>query len=324
MMELLLWFALAIDGAILLAAIVKWQKVTAAGKWQATIGRIVKSAAEARRVSKTRVDSMVENSEVRNFAAVTYAFNVGNAKFHGNRVSFGADMGNAGIAETLKRYPKGAEVTVYYDPANPSNCVLDRDPPSRLFFAKMIGGGLAAGAVIVTLLLAANGTLSAGLLALPPLRWTPTTVFAFCLALGALVLVNAAARLRRMRRRWLTTSGTVVSSEAAKLAAHTQWLNPRNYFKGRTVYEYVVDGVRYQSDRIGFDDLAFSNSRLIAERDADRFSVGSRVEVHYDPGAPSSAVLHFGNPWFSHWCLASAALALLLLMVLLAWSGGAA
>ena len=321
-MELLLWFALAIDGAILLTAIVKWRKVDAARSWRAVTGRIVKSAAEARRVSKTRLDSMVENSEVRNFAAVSYAFNVGDARYHGSRVSFAADRGNGGIAEMLKRYPAGMEVTVYYDPSNPADCVLDRDPPGGRFFAKMIGGSLAAGAILVTLLLAASGTLSAGLLALPDLRWTPKTVLAGCLVVGALVLVNAAARLRRIRRHWRTTSGTVVSSDAVKLAA--EWLNPRNYFKGRTVYEYVVDGIRYQSDRVGFDDLAFSNSRLIAERDADRFGVGSSVQVHYDPDAPSSAVLHLGNPRFSRWCLGGAGLALLLAVALLAWPGSAA
>lgn len=323
-MELLLWFALAIDGAILLTAIIKWRQVEAARTWQAVSGRIVKSEAEARQVSKTRLDSTVENSEVRNFAAVRYAFNVGDAKFRGNRVSFAADTGNGGIAETLGRYPPGAEVTVYYDPSNPEDCVLERDPPGGRFFARMIGGCLAAGFILVTLLLAASGTLSAALFALPELRWTPKTVFAGCLVVGALVLVNATAKLRRIRRYWRTTSGIVVSSDVVRLAARSQWLNPRNYFKGRTVYEYAVDGVSYQSDRVGFDDLAFSNSRLIAERDADRFGVGNSVQVHYDPDAPASAVLHLGNPRLSRWCLGAAGLALLLAVTLLVWPGGAA
>jgi hypothetical protein len=92
------------------------------------------------------------------------------------------------------------------------------------------------------------------------------------------------------------------------------WLNARSYFKGRTVYEYAVDGVRYQSDRIGFDDMAFSNSRLIAQRGADRFSPGCHVDVYYDPDAPSSAVLDLGNPWLSWWWLGAAAIVMLLLL----------
>lgn len=326
-MELLLWAALAIDGTILLAAIVKWQKVAAARKWSAATGRIVASEAEARRISKFSMgDDLVENSEMRNFATVRYAFNVGRAKYHGNRIGFGENPGNAGVAETLKRYPKGTEVTVYYDPSNPKNCVLDRDPPSDSFFRSMFSIGLAAGAIIVAMLLAANGKLSAESFALPELRWTRTTVFAACLAVCAFVLISAAVRLQRIRRRWLKIRGRVISSEAVKLDARVEWLNPRRYFKGRTVYEYVVDGVRYQSDRIGFDDMAFSNSRLIAEDDADRFSPGSRIDVYYDPDAPSSAVLDLGNPWLSWWWLAAAAIALVLLfgMSLASWIGGAA
>lgn len=327
-MQLLLWFALAIDAVILLAAIVKWRAVTAASKWPAATGRIVESQAEARRISKSSIgDDLIENSEVRNFAAVRYAFNVGRAKYQGNRIGFGENAGNVGIAETLKRYPKGAEVTVYYDPANPRNCVLDRDPPSDSFFRSMFGYGLAAGAIIVAMLLAANGKLSAGSFALPELRWTPGTVFAACLALCVSLLVSAAIRLQKIRRRWLKTGGTIVSSEAVKLDAVRELLNPRSYFKGRTVYEYAVDGVRYQSDRIGFDDMAFSNSRLIAERDADRFSPGNHVDVYYDPDAPSSAVLDLCNPWVSWWWLGVAAIALLLLLVVMSlasWVGDAA
>lgn len=314
-MELLLWAALAIDSAILLAAIVKWQKVAAARKWSAATGRIVASGSEGRRISKSRIgENMIENSEVRNFAAVRYAFNVGKAKHHGNRIGFGENAGTAGIAETLKRYPKGAEVTVYYDPANPRNSVLDRDPPSDSFFRSMFGSGIAAGAIIVAMLLAVNGKLSAGSFSFPELRWTPGTVFAVCPAFCVLILVSAAIRLQTIRRRWLKTGGTIVSSEAVKLDAVKEWLNARSYFKGRTVYEYAVDGVRYQSDRIGFDDMAFSNSRLIAQRDADRFSPGCHVDVYYDPDAPSSAVLDLGNPWHSWWWLGAAAIVMLLLL----------
>lgn len=326
-MQMLLWFALAIDAAILLAVIVKWQKVVAARKWPTATGRIVESQAEARRISKSRIgENMIENSEVRNFAAVRYAFNVGRAKYHGNRIGFGENAGNAGIAETLKRYPKGAEVTVYYDPSNPKNCVLDRDPPSDSFFRNVFGSGIAAGAIIVAMLLAVNGKLSTESFVLPELRWTPGTVFAACLALCVSVLVSAAIRLQKIRRRWLKTGGTIISSEAVKLHAVNDLLNPRSYFKGRTVYAYVVDGVRYQSDRIGFDDMAFSNSRLIAQRDADRFGPGGHVDVYYDPDAPSSAVLDLGNPWLSWWWLGAAAVALLLLLVmsLVSWIGDAA
>lgn len=316
-MELLLWFALAIDAAILLAAMVKWQKIAAARHWQATVGRIVSSQAEARLVRKSPIgENMVENSEIRNFAAVTYAFNVGRAKFHGNRLSFGTDTGNAGVTEALKRYPEGMEVTVYYDPSDPENCVLDRDPPSAGFFRTMFGGGLAAGAVIVVLLLGLNGRLNLGSIIRPDLQWTPSLAAAVALAVGALAMASAAVKLQSIHRHWQTTSGTIVSSDAVKLAAQAKLLSPSKYFQSRTVYDYVVDGVRYQSNRISFGDLAFSNSRHFAEEQADRFAPGNRVDVHYDPAAPSSAALQIGDPRLVWWWSA-AALALLLLALAL-------
>lgn len=318
-MQLLLWFALAINAVILLAAIVKWREVVVASKWPATTGRIVASEAEARRVARfSSGEDRVKTDEVRNFAAITYAFNVGKARFHGNRIGIGEDPGNVGIAETLKRYPKGAEVTIYYDPANPGNCVLERDPPSKSFFRSLFGGGIAAAIVIVAMLAGANGLLSAGLFKLPDLHWTPATVFAVCLAACGLVLVRAAVRLRKMQRRWLKTSGTIISSEAVRLDAHFDWLNPRRYFRGRTVYEYVVDGVRYQSDRISFGDLHSTSNRHVAEDDADRFEPGRHVDVYYDPDVPSSAVLQPSSAWLSWWWFGSAAFVLLLAMWLLA------
>lgn len=316
-MQLLLWFALAIDAAILLAAIVKWQQVAAASKWPATTGRIVSSQAEARRVAKSRaVEDMVKTDEIRNFAAVTYAFNVGKAKFHGNRIGIGEDSGNMDVAGTLKRYPKGAEVTIYYDPANPRNCLLERDPPSDSFFRSVFGIGFAVGAIIVAMLLGVNGKLSAGSFALPELRWTSATVFAVCLALCVLVLFSAAVRLQTMQRRWLKTSGRIVSSEAVKLDAHVDPLNPRSYFRGRTVYAYVVDGVCYQSDRISFGDLNFTRNRHVAQDDADRFTPGRDIDVYYDPDAPSSAALHLGSPWLSWWWLGAAVVIMLLLLAM--------
>ena len=81
-MELLLWGALAIDGVILLAALVKWRAVAVASKWPSAKGRILTSDTEARQVSRIAdgVD-MIQVDDLRNFAAIRYAFNVGERKF---------------------------------------------------------------------------------------------------------------------------------------------------------------------------------------------------------------------------------------------------
>ncbi len=69
--------------------------------------------------------------------AVEYEFSVGGRKVRGNRIGIGEDSGGADTEATLRRYTVGAAVTVYYDPANPKNCVLERGVPEG------VGKGLA-------------------------------------------------------------------------------------------------------------------------------------------------------------------------------------
>ncbi|MDO8389679.1 MAG: DUF3592 domain-containing protein [Actinomycetota bacterium] len=54
---------------------------------------------------------------------VLYAYQVGGEVFQGNRVCV---RGAADASGALARYPAGACVTVYYDPANPANSALER------------------------------------------------------------------------------------------------------------------------------------------------------------------------------------------------------
>ena len=82
---------------------------------------------------------------MKTMPAVAYEFSVGGRKVRGNRISVGDDSGGVNTAATLKRYTVGAAVTVYYDPANPKNCVLERGVPEG------IGKGIAVlvGIVVV-------------------------------------------------------------------------------------------------------------------------------------------------------------------------------
>ena len=122
------------------AVVAKMLEVRRAAGWSTAVGRIVKSstAAEHHRFAG-------EATTVKTMPAVEYEFSVGGRKVRGNRISIGEDSGGANTAATLRRYTVGAAVTVYYDPANPKNCVLERGVPEG------VGKGLAiiVGFVIV-------------------------------------------------------------------------------------------------------------------------------------------------------------------------------
>lgn len=144
---ILLMFGGPLVGLLMLATIFKYIEVWRAKLWTAVPGRIVTSKSVDRRVKRPGVDN---GDEVRNFAGVTYEFEVQGKKRKGSRVSIGEDLGNFEVAETLMRYPAGKNVTVYYNPENRDQAVLERDPPKHLFqilglfIAALVAGGIVA------------------------------------------------------------------------------------------------------------------------------------------------------------------------------------
>lgn len=102
------------------------RQAAAADGWKETKGRVVSSEAE-RFVAGAERMSAPERSLVRQ--RVIYAYKVAGVDYSSDRVSFGARTASslAGLEQGIvKRYPLGAGVTVYYDPANPSQAVLER------------------------------------------------------------------------------------------------------------------------------------------------------------------------------------------------------
>ena len=173
-----------------LATVWKYIEVWQARSWIAAPGRILSSKSVDRVVKRPGVDN---GSESRNFADVTYEFQIGSQKHRGTRVTVGEDLGNGDVAETLIRYPTGKNVTIYYNPANPEQCVIEREPPNNLFQIMIFFiAALGAGAVV-----AADGlTLISNALqrSLPNPKNTPFVIgfsfFAICCGLMALAIAK--------------------------------------------------------------------------------------------------------------------------------------
>jgi hypothetical protein len=95
-----------------------------AARWPTTTGTILSSVAEARRtlVSRGREQTVTVWSPV-----VEYSYRAQGRDYHGTRLAFGGDAAGAQAfaEETVARYPVGREVTVHFDPANPSFAVLE-------------------------------------------------------------------------------------------------------------------------------------------------------------------------------------------------------
>lgn len=82
---------------------------------------------------------------------VIYSFGADGQIYGGDRVAFGANAAStlAGlISGAADRYPAGSEVTVYYNPDNPAESVLERRA-AGLVIIWVLAGTLIAGAARV-------------------------------------------------------------------------------------------------------------------------------------------------------------------------------
>jgi hypothetical protein len=311
---LLLLVIIAFDGLFLGVVISKYFEVKRASFWAAVPGKIISSRSEARQVKKSTAGdlrSRVHDTELRNFAAVTYAFEANGAPQQGRRISLAEDVGNYQVAEKLKRYPVGAAVTVYYDRNRPSQSVLERDMPVRGFEIAILIGVLIGLGCLFLLLISDNVMAAlAGLAATSPQAWGA----AFCVILAVAIAVFAYGLNRKgaETRTWPSVTGVVTASDAELVKVGRQyawWVLNRKLVRDRTTYSYSVSGVAYRSDRIRFGGQTYASFTALARRAALRYEPGAPVEVYYNPVSPTEAVLVRGAP--GQWLVWIAAAAML-------------
>ncbi len=131
---LLVGFACAVAGGLSTVTFLKWREVKTVSRWLPTPGKIISSRVEAREVRSSGTGSESSDStEIRNFPAITFEYKVGGKTFQSSRYSVQENLGNFEVTETLARFPKGAKVTVFYDPANASKAVIERTMPEGAF-----------------------------------------------------------------------------------------------------------------------------------------------------------------------------------------------
>jgi ribosomal protein L21E len=291
------WFVyamlLAPFGLILVAAGVKYLQVRAARDWPSTPGRVVISHIETRKVKV--IDSSREDGhyfEERNFAGVTYEYTVSRAKLRNNRISIGEDRGNFEVAETLKRYPVGTSVTVYYNPRSPRDAVLERDMP------KGMGGCLAIGTVIV-LAIVFGGAIGLHRITdllgthLPHPEKSAAVVafggFAAAVALFALVMHRQAWRAGR----WPVVTGTITLSELERYRASADEDGHRGSMmvRSKLVYFYRYEGQGYTGTQSDLTRKVAATSRWLVRQSGNGYANGERVQVWVNPANPSQATL---------------------------------
>jgi hypothetical protein len=127
------WFALGFPGLIAAAMAAKQAEAKGAAKWTKASGRVLRS----------RLKGVKSQGKESQAADIEYEFTIGFNRFRGNRPNFAEIVDGDEAKALVKRYPEGASVPVYYDPADPSKSVIDRELPKFFAVAWAVIAGLA-------------------------------------------------------------------------------------------------------------------------------------------------------------------------------------
>lgn len=266
------------------------QRVKRAATWQESRARITQS-----KVDVERHRFAGDTTKVKNTAFVAYDFKANGQTIHGDRISIGIAPAD-NVDQVLKRYPVGAEVTVFYDPENPKDCVLERHPPVSL-------GCLWTGTIAVVLLYAlavafcvSGKSLDTSAGSLLPQVHHPIVVIITGL-LGMLSLAAGTYFHLHPRKAfpWLRTDGSIVSSNVESYTSADSPSNSsqRRYYKAVIEFSYNVEGHEYHNTVGGSNPItiSISGNQSNAEAEVAKYPAGKIVDVYYDPQNPTRSSL---------------------------------
>jgi hypothetical protein len=289
-----MWLAGAAAAAMLIfIAIVESRRMRKARNWPTAVGTVTASSVQGR----------------ENKPFVEYEFEVAGQKYRSSRITMGEPPSQGEAASILARYPVGASVTVYYDPADPHMATLERAFPRWVW--KVVGW-------IVLLLVG-----------VPPLAWLlfPPLFFnsvlwlrphlvnpgsaewvSALLGIGLVVVVFSIGCTGVVWQacRWPTTRGRVVSTGVRSFEFSSGEGSSSTRYKPNVVYRYEVNSQQYSGDKVNYDLLASGMSESYAQKIAAQYQVGQEVTVYYNPKNPADSMLNPQARWhYIPWVVAA-------------------
>jgi hypothetical protein len=110
-------------------------------------------------------------------------------------------------------------------------------------------------------------------------------------AIGVFVVVLRARRKVRSSQNWLSTNGHVQMSYIEPRTSHSSEGGTSTSYYPVVLYEYIVNGQRYQSNRIRFGMEVGYGWTQPAQNLVNKYPAGSVPQVFYNPADPTDAVL---------------------------------
>ncbi|CAN5235491.1 hypothetical protein BH10PSE6_BH10PSE6_54280 [soil metagenome] len=290
-------FAMMIPSSIAGVIVYKMGEVRRAARWPSAQGRIVRSGLRT-------VDSETAGGTRGrgNVPDVRYVFSVDGVEYRGKRISIGEiPPDSPGVEAALELYQVGRTAPVYYNPDNPKEAVLERDPPVNPRTMYAISAGVMLVGFVVVGAFSGLGEIVQWLQPhFPPGAFIPGFLFFLACGLFAGVMMIASLATAQLAARWPTTPGTVITSQVESRRELTGGGASRTMVVWSPLVEYVyrVGTREYHGTRIGFGPTV-SAGRDLAEAVIARYPEKATVTVHYHPTNPSQATLetHVAHGW---------------------------
>lgn len=107
-----------------------------AKKWPTTKGKITSSSVSEER----KYDSSSKRHKTEYRANIRYSYNVNGRSYYNDRIFFGAvNLSRSTAEKYTRKYPKGINVIVYYNPEKPEKSVLETSIGFRNLLTLIIG-----------------------------------------------------------------------------------------------------------------------------------------------------------------------------------------
>ena len=127
---------------VIVANLLNIRRAQISKNWPSVTGRIV--------TSSFRAEHRDSDSSDRYIADIQYTYDVTGQTYSGNRVAYGLRKevkSRRTLEELIQRYTTGSEVSVYYNPDDPSSAVLEQGN------SRFAVGNITAGLIVLAVLL---------------------------------------------------------------------------------------------------------------------------------------------------------------------------
>ncbi len=109
--------------------------------------------------------------------------------------------------------------------------------------------------------------------------------------------VRSFMTLNAAKRNWQPAPGRVTFSEVQMRRSSSGRGGTSTSYYPHVVYEYLVNGNRYQGNRVSVGgQVGLGSYQTVLQRVSQNYPPGRQLRVYYNPANPSESALEFGAP----------------------------